>query len=65
MERELIAASLVADALGVLPLFVAGRAAAGGGKGVPHVPAGTGPVGASVGLPAAFWAFYFDVFSHG
>lgn len=64
MEGELIAAPFEADALCVFPLFVAGRAAGGGGESIPDVPAGAGPVGASVGLPAAFRAFYFEVVGH-
>ena len=64
MGGELVATSSETDALGVFPLLVAGRAAGGGGKGVPNMPAGAGPVGAAIGLPAAFWAFYFDIFWH-
>ena len=64
MGGELVATSSETDALGVFPLLVAGRAAGGGGKGVPNMPAGAGPVCAAIGLPAAFWAFYFDIFWH-
>ena len=61
---ELAAAAFERDALGVLPLLAAGGATPGGGKGIPDVAAGAGPVGAAVGLPGALGAFYFDVVGH-
>ena len=61
MRREFIAAPLMANTLGVLPLFIAGGAAAGRCKGVPHMAAGARPVGAAIGFPGAFRAFYFNV----
>lgn len=60
-----MAAAPVRDASRVFPLFFAGRTARRRSKGVPSVPAGTLPVSAAVGFPAALRAFDFEVSGHG
>lgn len=60
-----MAAAPVRDAGRVFPLFFAGRTARRCGKGIPNVPAGTLPICAAVGFPAALGAFDFEVVGHG